>query len=194
MSLLTQHGSALIDMGYTIAPLSTGYKYPERFNWRDAEQSHAAVEQWAQDGYTGVCINTHNLAAIDIDVYDKRISTALANMVTGVAGLGGAQATSPIASTATTALAASTVFSFFRRFAKHSIQLLPNKLITHTDQPIGAPAGRQKPSSHCLLLIRLHGKCYEILTRQSMIFLAAIDCRQWPGNTILANLPETCYV
>lgn len=86
MSFLGDFGSLLMANGYTILPLSPGQKYPIDYNWQGCPQSPEDVCTWEGMGYTGVGINTHDLAVIDIDVMDASLVIAMTQMISQVVG------------------------------------------------------------------------------------------------------------
>lgn len=74
---LRQHGTALIDQGYTVVPIQQGKKAPGYEGWQKAQASKAQVREWLESGFknAGVGILTKYTCAIDIDCMDE--ATAL---------------------------------------------------------------------------------------------------------------------
>lgn len=86
MSLLTKYGPLLLANGYTILPLSPGQKYPIDYNWQGCPQTLEEIRAWDKLGFTGVGINTHNLAVLDLDIMDTSLVTAMTQMINQVVG------------------------------------------------------------------------------------------------------------
>lgn len=86
MSWLTSAGPLYLKMGYTILPISTGFKFPQGFPWQGIPQTIEEIARWDKLGYTGVGINCHNLGAFDIDIMDQATMLAVSNMIGEVTG------------------------------------------------------------------------------------------------------------
>jgi len=76
MSYLEQYGTALIDNGYKIVPISPGCKYPKGLrNWEKQNATKQDVTKWLKHKYSnaGVGILTKHTPAIDLDVRDPEV-------------------------------------------------------------------------------------------------------------------------
>ncbi len=87
------------DASVTIDPASsmraTG-KTPSRINhagnaagiaaWTQQRSTHRQVHGWAQDGRLGICLQTRTVRAIDVDIADPEVSSAVRGMVEMVLG------------------------------------------------------------------------------------------------------------
>lgn len=79
MGFLKQYGRALLDHGYDIVPIKTGLKHPGKRGWENIRADHKQLKQWLANGYAngGVGVLTKHTPAIDIDVRDSAVASAM---------------------------------------------------------------------------------------------------------------------
>lgn len=89
-SLLIQHGSAVLENGYTVIPIDAGAKRPRIFGWTDAqsrETNARNLKDWVKVPGRGVGIATRNTPAIDIDVRDEEVAELVDKFVCELVGV-----------------------------------------------------------------------------------------------------------
>lgn len=81
MSYFSEHGPALVKLGYEIVPLAPGCKYPKGVPaWQTQKNTKETLSMWnKRHPEAGVGIRCASTPAIDIDVYDSDVSGKLAD-------------------------------------------------------------------------------------------------------------------
>lgn len=73
---LAQHGTALIQNGYSIIPIPPGKKAPGFEGWQNTKATPNMVKEWVDNGHrdSGVGILTKNNPVIDLDILDPEVA------------------------------------------------------------------------------------------------------------------------
>jgi hypothetical protein len=80
---LKEHGHKVLDNGWQIAPIKAGSKAPIYPNWQAGTFNHDDLDRATANGHAdgGIGILTGEVRAVDIDVEDKAIASALYNFI-----------------------------------------------------------------------------------------------------------------
>ena len=88
MNHLQKHGKELVGKGYEIVPIVHKKKCPGEKEWQKIKATPALVDEWVENGYTGVGILCKKTPSVDLDIRDKEFCKKMAKCVAEIAGQG----------------------------------------------------------------------------------------------------------